>query len=92
MVNESLAVKYQEEPAFPLHTAIRSQELSELIDEATEYIKKRQVTSPDPEINNIFLATADVLDEISGEEIVVDISADLVEFIVKCYLKLKFHD
>lgn len=92
VVNESLAVKYKEEPAFPLYTAIRSQELSELIDEAAEYVKERQVTSPDPEINNIFSATADVLDEISGEEIVVDISADLVEFIVKCYLKLKFDD
>ncbi len=92
VVNESLAVKYQEGPAFPLHTAIRSQELSELIDEAAEYVKERQVTSPDPEINNIFSATADVLDEISGTEVVADISADLVEFIVKCDLKLKFDD
>lgn len=92
MVNESLVVKYQEEAAFPLHTTIRSQELSDLIDEAAEYVKERQVTNPDPEINNIFSATADVLDEISGAKVTADISADLVEFIVKCYLKLKFDD
>lgn len=96
IIREGVVIKFPTTPsaaelaAIPLDTVLDGEKLAELIDTAAEAIKQEQVYSPDPEIDNIFSATADVLDSIDGEEAVRDMSVNLAEYITKCYYALKF--
>ena len=96
IIREGVVIKFPTPPsvtelaAIPLDTVLDGEKLAELIDEAAETIKQEEVYSPDPEIDNIFSATKDVLDSIDGEETVRDMSVNLAEYITKCYYALKF--
>lgn len=96
IIREGVVIKFptpptvQEHVAIPLDTVLDGKKLAELINEAAETIKQEQVYSPDPEIDNIFSATKDVLDSIDGEETVRDMSVNFAEYITKCYYALKF--
>ena len=96
IIREGVVIKFPTPPtvhelaAIPLDTVLDGEKLAELINEAAETIKQEQVYSPDPEIDNIFSATKDVLDSIDGEEVVRDMSVNLAEYITKCYYVLKF--
>ena len=74
----------------PLDTVLDGEKLAELINTAAEAVKQEQVYSNDPEIDNIFSATSDVLDSIDGAEVVADMSVNFAEYITKCYYALKF--
>ena len=96
IIREGVVIKFptpptvQELVAIPLDTVLDGEKLAELINEAAETIKQEEVYSPDPEIDNIFSATKDVLDSIDGAEVVADMSVNLAEYITKCYYVLKF--
>lgn len=96
IIREGVAIKFptpptiQELAAVPLDTVLDGEKLAELIDTAAEAVKREQVYSPDPEIDNIFSATKDALDYIDGSEVVADMSVNFAEFIKKCYYALKF--
>lgn len=96
IIQEGVVIKFPTPPsvtelaAIPLDTVLDGKKLAELIDEAAETIKQEEVYSPDPEIDNIFSATKDVLDSIDGEEAVRDMSVNFAEYITKCYYALKF--
>lgn len=96
IIREGVVIKFPTPPsvtelaAIPLDTVLDGEKLAELIDEAAETIKQEEVYSPNPEIDNIFSATKDVLDSIDGEETVRDMSVNLAEYITKCYYALKF--
>ena len=96
IIREGVVIKFPTPPsaaelaAIPLDTVLDGEKLAELIDEAAETIKQEEVYSPDPEIDNIFSATKDVLDSIDGAEAVMGMSVNLAEYITKCYYALKF--
>lgn len=96
IIREGVVIKFptpptvQELAAIPLDTVLDGEKLAELIDTAAEAVKKEEVYSPDPEIDNIFSATNDALDSIDGAEIVADMSVNFAEYITKCYYALKF--
>lgn len=96
IIREGVVIKFPTPPsaaelaAIPLDTVLDGEKLAELIDTAAEAVKQEQVYSTDPEIDNIFSATKDVLDSIDGAEIVADMSVNLAEYITKCYYALKF--
>ena len=96
VIKEGVAIRFPAPPsatelaAIPLETVLDADKLAELIDTAAEYIKAEEVSSPDPEINNIFSATKDILDSIDGTEVVAEMTVDLAEYITKCYYALKF--
>ena len=96
IIREGVVIKFPTPPsvtelaAIPLDTVLDGKKLAELIDEAAETIKQEEVYSPDPEINNIFSATKDVLDSIDGAETVNRMTVHLAEYITKCYYALKF--
>ena len=96
IIREGVAIKFPTPPsatelaAIPLDTVLDGEKLAELIDTAAEAVKQEQVYSTDPEIDNIFSATKDVLDSIDVEEVVRDMSVNFAEYITKCYYALKF--
>ena len=96
IIREGVVIKFPTPPsvtelaAIPLDTVLDGEKLAELIDTAAEAVKQEQVYSTDPEIDNIFSATKDVLDSIDGEETVRDMCVNLAEYITKCYYALKF--
>lgn len=96
IIREGVVIKFptpptvQELAAIPLDTVLDGKKLADLINEAAEIIKQAEAYSPDPEINNIFSATKDVLDSIDSEETVRDMSVNFAEYITKCYYALKF--
>ena len=78
IIREGVVIKFPTPPsvtelaAIPLDTVLDGEKLAELIGEAAEAIKQEEVYSPDPEIDNIFTASKDVLDSIDGAEVVRD--------------------
>ena len=96
IIREGVVIKFPTPPsaaelaAIPLDTVLDGEKLAELIDEAAEAVKQKQVYSNDPEIDNIFSATSDVLDSIDGAEVVAGMSVNFAEYITKCYYALKF--
>ena len=96
IIREGVVIKFLTPPSaaelstIPLDTVRDGEKLSELFNTAAEDVKQEQVYSNDPEIDNIFSATSDVLDSIDGAEVVADMSVNFAEYITKCYYALKF--
>lgn len=75
--------------AIPLKTVLEGEHLAKLIDEAVAFLKADQTDHSDSDMGDIFASAKEMLDNISGKSVVMNMSAELAEYITKLYYALK---
>ena len=75
--------------AIPLKTVLEGEHLAKLIDEAVAFVKADQTDHSDSDMGDIFSSAKEMLDNISGKSVVMNMSAELAEYITKLYYALK---
>lgn len=75
--------------AIPLKTVLEGEHLAKLIDEAVAFVKADQTDHSDSDMGDIFASAKEMLDNISGKSVVMNMSAELAEYITKLYYALK---
>lgn len=75
--------------AIPLKTVLEGEHLAKLIDEAVAFVKADQTDHSDSDMVDIFSSAKEMLDNISGKSVVMNMSAELAEYITKLYYALK---
>ena len=61
----------------------------QLIDEAVAFVKADQTDCTDSDMGDIFSSAKEMLDNISGKSVVMNMSVELAEYITKLYYALK---
>lgn len=79
----------QDREAIPLKTALEGEHLAKLIDEAVAFVKADQTDHSDSDMGDIFASAKEMLDNISGKSVVMNMSVELAEYITKLYYALK---
>ena len=79
----------QDQDAIPLKTVLEGEHLAKLIDEAVAFVKADQTDHSDSDMGDIFAAAKEMLDNISGKSVVMNMSVELAEYITKLYYALK---
>ncbi|EWM54167.1 hypothetical protein [Ruminococcus flavefaciens] len=79
----------KDQDAIPLKTVLEGEHLAKLIDEAVAFVKADQTDHSDSDIGDIFASAKEMLDNISGKSVVMNMSAELAEYITKLYYALK---
>ncbi len=79
----------QNQEAIPLKTVLEGEHLAKLIDEAVAFVKADQTDHSDSDMVDIFSSAKEMLDNISGKSVVMNMSAELAEYITKLYYALK---
>ena len=79
----------QDQEAIPLKTVLEGEHLAKLIDEAVAFVKADQTDHSDSDMVDIFSSAKEMLDNISGKSVVMNMSAELAEYITKLYYALK---
>ncbi|HOO07402.1 MAG TPA: hypothetical protein PLH83_13105 [Ruminococcus sp.] len=79
----------QDQDAIPLKTVLEGEHLAKLIDEAVAFVKADQTDHSDSDIGDIFASAKEMLDNISGKSVVMNMSVELAEYITKLYYALK---
>ena len=79
----------QDQEAIPLKTVLEGEHLAKLIDEAVAFVKADQTDHSDSDMGDIFASAKEMLDNISGKSVVMNMSAELAEYITKLYYALK---
>ena len=79
----------KDQDAIPLKTVLEGEYLAKLIDEAVAFVKADQTDHSDSEMGDIFASAKEMLDNISGKSVVMNMSAKLAEYITKLYYALK---
>ena len=75
--------------AIPLKTVLEGEHLAKLIDEAVAFVKTGQTDHSDSDMGDIFASAKEMLDNISGKSVVMNMSVELAEYITKLYYALK---
>ena len=75
--------------AIPLKTVLEGEHLAKLIDEAVAFVKADQTDHSDSDMVDIFSSAKEMLDNISGKSVVMNMSTELAEYITKLYYALK---
>ena len=75
--------------AIPLKTVLEGRHLAKLIDEAVAFVKADQTDHSDSDMGDIFASAKEMLDNISGKSVVMNMSVELAEYITKLYYALK---
>lgn len=75
--------------AIPLKTVLEGEHLAKLIDEAVTFMKGDQTNHSDSDMGDIFASAKEMLDNISGKSVVMNMSVELAEYITKLYYALK---
>ena len=78
-----------DQEAIPLKTVLEGEHLAKLIDEAVAFVKADQTDHSDSDMGDIFASAKEMLDNISGKSVVMNMSAELAEYITKLYYALK---
>ena len=79
----------KDQDAIPLKTVLEGEHLAKLIDEAVAFVKADQTNHSDSDMGDIFASAKEMLDNISGKSVVMNMSAELAEYITKLYYALK---
>lgn len=79
----------KDQEAIPLKTVLEGEHLAKLIDEAVAFVKADQTDHSDSDMVDIFSSAKEMLDNISGKSVVMNMSAELAEYITKLYYALK---
>ena len=79
----------QDQDAIPLKTVLEGEHLAKLIDEAAAFVKADQTDHSDSDMGDIFASAKEMLDNISGKSVVMNMSVELAEYITKLYYALK---
>ena len=75
--------------AIPLKTVLEGEHLAKLIDEAAAFVRAYQTDHSDSDMGGIFASAKEMLDNISGKSVVMNMSVELAEYITKLYYALK---
>lgn len=65
----------QDQDAIPLKTVLEGEHLAKLIDEAVAFVKADQTDHSDSDMGDIFASAKEMLDNISGKSVVMNMSA-----------------
>ena len=79
----------KDQEAIPLKTVLEGEHLAKLIDEAVAFVKADQTDHSDSDMGDIFASAKEMLDNISGKSVVMNMSVELAEYITKLYYALK---
>ena len=79
----------QDQDAIPLKTVLEGEHLAKLIDEAAAFVRAYQTDHSDSDMGDIFASAKEMLDNISGKSVVMNMSVELAEYITKLYYALK---
>ena len=72
-----------------LKAVLEGEHLAKLIDEAVAFVKADQTDHSDSDMGDIFASAKEMLDNISGKSVVMNMSTELAEYITKLYYALK---
>ena len=93
VLSEGIALKLpalaKDQDAIPLKTVLEGEHLAKLIDEAVAFVKADQTNHSDSDMGDIFASAKEMLDNISGKSVVMNMSAELAEYITKLYYAQK---
>ena len=84
-----LAIPAIDQDAIPLKTVLEGEHLAKLIDEAVAFVKADQTDHSDSDMGDIFSSAKEMLDNITGKSVVMNMSVELAEYITKLYYALK---
>ena len=79
----------KDQDAIPLKTVLEGEHLAKLIDEAVAFVKADQTDHSDSDMGNIFASAKEMLDNISGKSVVMNMSTQLAEYVTKLNYALK---
>ena len=79
----------QDQEAIPLKTVLEGEHLAKLIDEAAAFVRAYQTDHSDSDMGDIFASAKEMLDNITGKSVVMNMSVELAEYITKLYYALK---
>ena len=79
----------KDQDAIPLKTVLEGEHLAKQIDEAVAFVKADQTDHSDSDMGDIFASAKEMLDNISGKSVVMNMSVELAEYITKLYYALK---
>ena len=79
----------KDQDAIPLKTVLEGEHLAKLIDEAAAFVRAYQTDHSDSDMGDIFASAKEMLDNISGKSVVMNMSVELAEYITKLYYALK---
>lgn len=93
VISEGIVLKLptdaKDQESIPLKTVLEGEHLAKLIDEAAAFVKADQTDCSDSDMDTIFTSTKDMLDNISGKSVLLNMSVELAEYITKLYYALK---
>lgn len=93
ILSEGIVLKFpalaKDKEAIPLETVLEGEHLAKLIDEAVAFVKADQTDHSDSDMGDIFASAKEMLDNISGKSVVMNMSVELAEYITKLYYALK---
>lgn len=93
VLSEGIVLKFpdpaKEQDAIPLKAVLEGEHLVKLIDEAVAFVKADQTDCTDSDMGDIFASAKDMLDNISGKSVVMNMSTELAEYVIKLYYALK---
>ena len=93
VLSEGIVLKFpalaKDQDAIPLKTVLEGEHLAKLIDEAIVFVKADQTDHSDSDMGDIFASAKDMLDNITGKSVVMNMSAELAEYITKLYYAQK---
>ena len=98
VLSEGIALKFPSQPsdkelaAIPLKTVLEGEQLAKLIDEAAAFVKADSTDCKDTGIDEAFTAVSEIIDNISGKSVVMNMSVELAEYITKLYYALKTYN
>ncbi|WP_455124854.1 hypothetical protein [Ruminococcus sp.] len=90
VISEGIVLKLptdaKDQESIPLKTVLEGEHLARLIDEAAAFVKADKTNCSDSDIDAIFTSTKDMIDNISGKSVLLNMSVELAEYITKlCY-------
>ena len=96
VISEGIVLKFPSavtnQDAIPLKTVLEGEHLAKLIDEAVAFVKADQTDHSDSDMGDIFASAKEMLDNISGKSVVMNMSTELAEYVTKLYYALKAGD
>ena len=95
VLSEGIVLKFPSQPsdkelaAIPLKTVLEGEQLAKLIDEAAAFVKADSTDCKDTGIDEALTAVSEIIDNISGKSVVMNMNVELAEYITKLYYALK---
>ena len=96
VISEGVVLKFPtavtNQDAITLKAVLEGEHLAKLIDEAVAFVKADQTDCSDSDMDGIFASAKEMLDNISGKSVVMNMSNELAEYVIKLYYALKAGD